>query len=193
MYPNGGHPPARLRLSGVSDASPEPEPAGPPEPLAFPVPPDAVAPPAGTPEAAFVPEEVPVNPFSGAGLPTEGWTVPTAPVAPPIRRPVRGRQVLLGGGFAFGGHTLALVVTFIIAFTGSVYDSTWVVVVAMEVMLFFACLVCGIVWITSRDRGIGIGLLVGWPVGLLVPVVVIGFYVLGMVAPLSAMFRAEVS
>lgn len=149
------------------------------------VPPDGPASPSPAPSASLEP----------GGLPTAGWTVPVAPVAPAaprIRGPVQGSKIMLGGGIAFGGHTLALVATAIVAFTGSVYDSTWLVIVGIEVLLFFACLVCGIVWVTSRDRGIGIGLLVGWPVGLLVPMVVIGFYVLGLMAPLSAFFEAEV-
>lgn len=155
--------------------------AAPVLPPVFPVAPDGTA--AVSPHPAGGP--------AFAGVPTGGWTVPSAPSAPRVRGPVQGKKVMIGGGVALGGHVFALVVASVIAFTGSVYDSGWLVIVAMEVLLFFGCLTFGVVWFTSRDRGIGIGLLIGWPLGLLVPLVVVGFYVLGMVAPIGAVFEAE--
>ena len=167
--------PVRLRLSGVSD--PFPDVSAPTE--------------VSTAEHPAVP--LAVSPAASAWLPTGGWTVPAGPPAARAHRPVQGRKVMLGGGLAVAGHGLAVVATFVVGYTGSVYGFAWLFIVAIEALLFLACLVCGIVWIVARDRGIGIGLLVGWPVGLLVPVVVIGFYVLGMMAPIDAVLGAEVA
>jgi hypothetical protein len=99
------------------------------------------------------------------------WTVPQPP--PSGGRPIRGGKVAAGIGLAIGGHlvTIAVAVLGILATNAA----AWLVVaLVLQVVLFAACLTIGIVWIVKRDRGLGLGLLIGWAVGVIV-LPVVGF------------------
>jgi hypothetical protein len=99
------------------------------------------------------------------------WTVPPPP--PSGDRPIRGGKVAAGIGVAIAGHLVTIgVVVLGILLTSA---AAWLVVaLALQVALFAACLTIGIVWIVKRDRGFGLGLLIGWAVGVIV-LPVIGF------------------
>jgi hypothetical protein len=47
--------------------------------------------------------------------------------------------------------------------------------IVLQILLFLACLVVGIVWIARKDRGIGLGILIGWGASVIIfPVAGIG-------------------
>ena len=104
--------------------------------------------------------------------PPGGWTVPPPP---PGNRPIRGWRVTGGIAIAFVGHliTVALAVP---ALTGSGNQSmNWVVAaLVVQAVLFVACLTIGIVLMVRNDRGLGLGLIIGWALGIIV-LPVIGF------------------
>lgn len=99
------------------------------------------------------------------------WTVPPPP--PSGDRPIRGGKVAAGIGVAIAGHllTIGVAVVGVAATTAGVW---LVVALALQLALFVACLTIGIVWIVKRDRGFGLGLLIGWAVGVIV-LPVVGF------------------
>jgi hypothetical protein len=97
-------------------------------------------------------------------------------MGPRPRRPIRGGRVAAGVGIALGGHVLSIVVPVVGAAAGS-EDLMWsglLVMLGAQLLLALACLVLGIVLTVKQDGGIGIGLLIGWGVGLLI-VPVVGF------------------
>ena len=99
------------------------------------------------------------------------WTVPPPP--PSGDRPIRGGKVAAGIGVAIAGHLVTIGVAVLgILLTNA---AAWLVVaLVLQVALFAACLTIGIVWIVKRDRGFGLGLLIGWAVGVIV-LPVVGF------------------
>jgi hypothetical protein len=114
--------------------------------------------------------------------PNSGWTVPPPPLPPNGQdRPIRGRKVAAGLGIAAGAQVLAIgigvLVTILLGMGENGEDALWGVYLEMllQVVLFVACLVVGIVWIVRRDRGLGIGILIGWAVSVIVfPIAGIG-------------------
>ncbi|MEV4131296.1 hypothetical protein AB0J72_03940 [Dactylosporangium sp. NPDC049742] len=107
------------------------------------------------------------------------WTVPTPP--PDGDRPIRGRKVAAGLGIAAAAQVLVIIIGVVvtIAFGASDKSENALLGVYLEmllqVVLFVACLVVGIVWIVRRDRGLGIGILIGWAVSVIVfPIAGIG-------------------
>jgi hypothetical protein len=105
------------------------------------------------------------------------WTVPPPP--PSGDRPILGRRVAAGIGIAIGGHLLTIGITVLAAYVEAQSPGPagagWLILgLISQVVLFVACLTIGIIWIVSRDRGIGIGLIIGWAVGVVV-LPVIGF------------------
>ena len=96
---------------------------------------------------------------------------------PPLRRPVRAGRVVAGVGIALAGHLLTLVVSVAGAAVGNtdVSIAGFYTVVGGQILLAAGCLVVGIVLTVRQDGGFGVGLLIGWGVGLLfAPVVGIG-------------------
>jgi hypothetical protein len=90
-------------------------------------------------------------------------------------------MVFGGIGLAFLGQLVAIgvgVIAVVIGVRGSDSDGYtlgFVIEVVLQVVLFVASLVVGIVWIVRKDRGLGVGILIGWAVGtLILPVVGIG-------------------
>ncbi len=101
------------------------------------------------------------------------WTVP--PLPPSGGRPIRGAKVAAGIGVAILGHLVTIGIG-VVAVIGAANSSVaWLyLALAGQVALFVACLTIGIVWIVKRDRGFGLGLLIGWAVGVIV-LPVVGF------------------
>lgn len=109
------------------------------------------------------------------------WTVPPPPPPPGGERPIRGRKVAIGLGLAALGQILTIGLGVLGVFLGAVSDNSENALlgiyleILLQLLLFVACLVVGIVWIARRDRGLGLGILIGWAVSVLVfPVAGIG-------------------
>ena len=101
------------------------------------------------------------------------WTVPTPP--PSGDRPIRGGKVAAGIGVAILGHLVTIGIAVLGILASAQASLAWLTVaLAAQVALFAACLTVGIVWIVKRDRGFGLGLLIGWAVGVIV-LPVVGF------------------
>jgi hypothetical protein len=95
-------------------------------------------------------------------------------MGPGRRRQIRGGRVAAGVGIALAGHALSLVVPVIGAAAQS-EELMWnglLVMLGAQLLLALVCLVVGIVLTVKQDGGIGIGLLIGWGVGLLIAPVV---------------------
>lgn len=110
-----------------------------------------------------------------------GWNVPPPPR--PASRPIQGRRVAVGIGIALAAHLLSISVIVL----GALLQDDDVLGVGLGVMLigqavvFLTCLTVGIVLTAKQDGGVGVGLLIGWAVGLLVaPVAGFGICVLAM-------------
>jgi hypothetical protein len=85
----------------------------------------------------------------------------------PAARPIRTSRVWAGIGLAILGHVIALCVGLGSAGTGLVNYYVWIWFV-VEFILFAACVAVGVVQIVRGDRGIGVGLLVGWAAGTVI-------------------------
>ncbi|GAA3285028.1 hypothetical protein Dvina_07970 [Dactylosporangium vinaceum] len=100
------------------------------------------------------------------------WTVPPPP-PPPSKPPIRTGRVFGGIGIAFGAQVVAVLIGVGIAAAVG-FAGLWVEIV-LQVLLCIACIVFGTLWIAHRDRGIGLGVLIGWGISVLVfPVIGIG-------------------
>jgi hypothetical protein len=98
------------------------------------------------------------------------WNVPPPPPPPGARPRIRGRRVATGLAFALAGHlaTIALMLAgLVVGDKGFVSGAGLLVMLGGQLLLFVVCLVVGIV-LTVRHDGVGVGLLIGWAVGLLV-------------------------
>jgi hypothetical protein len=108
---------------------------------------------------------------------------PSGPTGPP-RPPMSGKWAAVGAGLALLGHLLTLLPLIVVLASGSPSDqalgSALVVALIAQGVLFLVCLVVGIVQLSKSNgnRGLGLGLLIGWALGLLVtPVVGFGLCV----------------
>jgi hypothetical protein len=109
------------------------------------------------------------------------WTVPPPPPPPAPERPIRTRQVFLGIGLVFAAQVVAVLLGVGAVVLGNNSSNSengligvWLEVI-LQVAIFVVCLTVGIVWIVRRDRGLGLGLLIGWGASVLIcPVVGIG-------------------
>lgn len=105
------------------------------------------------------------------------WSTPPPPPGQPFgggREPIRAVDVWVGIAMATLGHLLTIVITVVaLAFRG---DVGLIVGFGSQAVLFVACLTLGIVALTRQvRRGLGLGLLIGWGVGVIVlPVVGVG-------------------
>lgn len=86
---------------------------------------------------------------------------PGQPAANP--RPIRASRVWAGIGIAFLGHILAICVGIAIS-SGASGASPYFgfAFPVLELVLLAACVIMGIIQLRRGDRGIGVGLLVGW-------------------------------
>jgi hypothetical protein len=104
------------------------------------------------------------------------WNVPPPPPAHQPRSAIRAKRVWAGIGVALAAHLLTLLGVLGGAAMGSI-DALGYGVIAMligQVVVFLVCLVLGVVLIVRNEGGFGVGLLIGWAVGLLI-VPVAGF------------------
>jgi hypothetical protein len=93
------------------------------------------------------------------------------PAGPGPDRRIRGRRVAGGIAVAILGHlvTVAIALPTLTASEQTLDNMTWFIGALFgQVVLFLGCLCVGIVLIVRRERGFGLGLLIGWAVGLLV-------------------------
>ncbi|HTJ35871.1 MAG TPA: hypothetical protein VL738_21835 [Dactylosporangium sp.] len=111
--------------------------------------------------------------------PQPGWSASPPPPGP--ERPIRTKRVFAGIGLAFLGQVVVILIGVAAIVIGNQSGDSenaligFYVEIVLQVLLFLACLIIGIVWIARRDRGLGLGLLIGWGVTVLVfPVVGIG-------------------
>ena len=104
---------------------------------------------------------------------------PTGPQRPP-KPPIKPGWVFAGIGLAMFGHLLTIVpaIPVLTASTpgGDAVGTAVIVMLVAQVVVFLGCLVAGIVLLAGErvSRGLGLGLLIGWAVGVLV-VPVVGF------------------
>jgi hypothetical protein len=97
------------------------------------------------------------------------------------RRPIERRRVTIGAGIAVAAHLLTLVPMLgVFGDTGSALAGAFLYVAA-QIILFVTLLVVGIVRTVKRDGGLGVGLLLGWAVGLVISFA--GFAALLSLAP----------
>jgi hypothetical protein len=102
--------------------------------------------------------------------PPGGWNVPPPPAGRPRER-IRGARIAAGIAAALGGHLLTIAVMIIAAATNNSEMAVGSAMIGMligQVIVFLACLSIGIVLIAKSEPGFGIGLLIGWAIGLLV-------------------------
>ena len=88
---------------------------------------------------------------------------PAGETAAPNPRPIRASRVWIGIGLALLGHILAVAIGIALSATGFGF-----LLLLPELLLFVAALVFGIVQLVQGDRGIGVGLLVGWGAGTVI-------------------------
>jgi hypothetical protein len=109
--------------------------------------------------------------------PQGSWGVP--PPQQPWGRPrrqLRGGRIAAGVGIALAGHLLTLVVITVGVAAGSgdvAIVGLWIGL-GGQLLLLVVCLAVGIILTVKQEAGIGVGLLIGWAIGLLV-VPVVGF------------------
>jgi hypothetical protein len=84
---------------------------------------------------------------------------------------------IVGAVLAFAGHILAVGTGIIVSgFVPSTdqddgeasIGAFWIGVLGMEMIVLLACLIGGVVLIARDRQGLGVGLLLGWPISLLV-------------------------
>jgi hypothetical protein len=94
------------------------------------------------------------------------WNIPAPP--PPPRRPIRFKRVVIGFGIALAAHLLTLVPV-LFGFVDQDWGVTGAVVfLILQALLFPTLITLGIVFTVRQDGGIGVGLLIGWAIGVLV-------------------------
>jgi hypothetical protein len=111
------------------------------------------------------------------------WTPPPPPPEPAGsgKRPIQTRRVWAGIGIALGGHLLTILIgwlaSLIFSSAGESRETQALNFVfiagAAQVVLAIAALVVGIILaVKGRDGGIGVGIIIGWAVGLIISPVV---------------------
>jgi hypothetical protein len=90
--------------------------------------------------------------------------------------PIRGGRVAAGIGIALAAHlaTLLVLVLGLLVDNDDVAGAGVLTLLVGQFIAFVVCLTVGIVRTVRQDGGVGVGLLIGWAVGLLI-VPVAGF------------------
>ncbi|MFB9237869.1 hypothetical protein ACFFWC_20285 [Plantactinospora siamensis] len=97
---------------------------------------------------------------------------PVPPLEPPARRPLQGWQMAGGAAIPLVGQALAgggwlySMYTFIHYATPDSLFMVNLLTIALELVLFLGCAVTGGVLVLQGNRGVGLGLLLGWPAGI---------------------------
>ncbi len=107
---------------------------------------------------------------------TTGPIKPMSPVGPNEGDP-RGnqpRKMWLGIGIAALGHLLTIVIPWgaALAMSGEAAGNFLALALIGQVILMIGVLAVGITLAVKRDGGVGVGLLIGWAVGLLISPIV---------------------
>lgn len=101
---------------------------------------------------------------------------PMRPVEPGETRPGANqpKRIWLGVGLALLGHAVTIVVPLVVSqvVSGEAAANFLVLALAGQVILAIVALAVGITLAVKRDGGVGVGLLIGWAVGLIVAPVV---------------------
>jgi Ca2+/Na+ antiporter len=101
---------------------------------------------------------------------------PTPP--PPEPRPIHGRKVGLGIAIALGLHVLVIAVGIgfpaLAVRPADQLGTALVIILLGELLVFLASMIWGLMQLVRGDRGLGVGLLIGWAVGVFV-LPVVGF------------------
>jgi hypothetical protein len=124
------------------------------------------------------PPEYPQGPYQPP--PQGSWGVPPPHQPGRPRRPVKGARIVAGVAIALGGHLLTLVVlaASVVVDNDELFGAGVFAVLGGQFLLLAGCLAVGITLTARQDGGLGIGLLIGWAVGLLItPVVGFGLCV----------------
>jgi hypothetical protein len=83
-------------------------------------------------------------------------------------RPIRAGRVWAGIGLAFVAHLLGVGVGLAIATGTSPLRATALAFPVAEFLVLAACVIVGIRQLVRGDRGLGVGLLVGWAAGAVI-------------------------
>ena len=98
----------------------------------------------------------------------------------PDPRQIRGGRVGVGIGIALGAHALSIAVGIGLGALdrGNQIMTAFGIIIFAQLAVFIGSITAGIVLLNRGDRGIGLGILVGWAVGVFVaPVVGFGICV----------------
>jgi hypothetical protein len=98
------------------------------------------------------------------------WTTPRPP-GEAEGRPIRGWRVTAGIGLAMLGHAVIAAVAVLVSVRSHSPQGATIVLPA-EAVLLAVCLTLGVVLLVRGDRGLGLGLIVGWAGAMAVAVVV---------------------
>jgi len=107
--------------------------------------------------------------------PPGNWNVPPPPPGARPRQPIRGSRVMAGIGIALLGHFLSISVLLTGALIGDAdlaANAGLLVMLLGQAIVFIGCLVAGIILTVRQDGGAGVGLLIGWAIGVLIAPVV---------------------
>jgi len=99
------------------------------------------------------------------------WNVPPPPPGARPRRQVQGRRVAVGIAIALLAHLLtvaAMLVALAVDDTEMDVASGAFVLLIGQAVVGVGCLVVGIVLAARNEGGVGVGLLIGWAIGLIV-------------------------
>jgi hypothetical protein len=114
----------------------------------------------------------------------QGWYPPPPPPQPgPGGSGIKPGRVFLGVGIVLGIHLLTLVLAWVIALifasdglgssvSGDRAGIFLIVALVLQGLLMIAALTVGIILAVRKDGGIGIGIIIGWAVGIMISPVV---------------------
>ncbi|WP_238015155.1 hypothetical protein KZZ52_01910 [Dactylosporangium sp. AC04546] len=117
------------------------------------------------PAGSDPPGQLPASPLQPGSFESE-WTVPLSHVS----RPVRPASIAIGAGIALAGQVVATGVGLSVMMSGLFTMLGFYVMIEflLQVVLMFGVVIAGGNWLSRPhlDRGIGIGLICGWPLGV---------------------------
>ena len=114
----------------------------------------------------------------------QGWNPPPPPPQPGSGGSgIKPGRVFLGVGIVLGVHLLTLVLAWVIALifasdgvgssvSGDRAGIFLTVALVLQGLLMIAALTVGIIMAVRKDGGIGIGIIIGWAVGIMISPVV---------------------
>jgi hypothetical protein len=97
------------------------------------------------------------------------WNVPRPPGGQSA--PIRGRRIVAGIGIALAAHLATLTLLLgglLLRDEDFAVGPGLIALLVGQLLVFIGCLTVGIVLIVRQDGGIGVGILIGWAVGVLI-------------------------